>query len=165
MRKLTTPLKIFALYFLFNSVTLARQGDRAITVSLDETPIVSSVTKLSLKIVRERDIPMIPVRFIEENLRVPVEYDLLWNIFSIEGLHFKVGEAEMHLYEPKTGGNLIERFSLPSAPKIINGRLYVPMEVVLNAIGHKVSRVSSDSFSISTTRSTSILPSNVPRTR
>jgi hypothetical protein len=128
-----------------------------------DSVLTSAVTKRVLPLVQYQGIPMFPVRFIEENLRVPVEYDLFWNIFSIEGLHFKLGEAEMHLYQPKTGGNLIERLILPIGPRIINGRAYVPMEVVLNAIGHKVNRVSPDTYSVSISRSASVLPPDMPR--
>jgi len=82
---------------------------------------------------------MIPVRFLDEVLRVHLDLHLQqWGILRVGGLAFKLGVKEVCWPVPSTGGDRRYSVPLPVAPRIINGRYYVPARTILNLLGHGV---------------------------
>lgn len=61
-----------------------------------------------------------------------------WGIMRLGNLTFKIGLKEVRWPVPKIGGHARGSRPLPVAPRIINGRLYVPARVTLNLLRHAV---------------------------
>lgn len=124
--------------------------------------VPSAATQQPLKLVTSQGVRMLPLRFIQENMHVPVLVDPMWNIFEIDGLHFKVGAPEMHFYHDKVGGNVIERFALPTSPINQGGRIYVPLESVLEALGFTFSKTANGKYTFDLGRGPPTLPPHLP---
>ncbi len=97
------------------------------------------VRSAPLPILLIRGHAMIPARFLNEVLHESLDLHLLhWDIVPIGGLSLKLGEKVAIMPVPKVGGARGMSFPLPIAVQEIEGRVYVPARVVLNALGHAV---------------------------
>ncbi len=83
---------------------------------------------------------MIAERFLWEELKISADTHLLkrWGVFKLGGLDFKVGSKLAIREVPMVGGGAWMEKTLPVAPQIINGRLYVPAEPTLGWFRHAV---------------------------
>jgi hypothetical protein len=100
----------------------------------------SNELQTSLPIFRRNGHVWIAVRLIHAAIE-EVVFDRYWNLFSIRGVDFKIGSSEMHVSYPapiaqKLNGT--DRHKLPVAPTNFNGLWYVPLEPVMQALGHAV---------------------------
>jgi hypothetical protein len=100
----------------------------------------SNELQTPLPIFRRNGHVWIAVRLIHAVIE-EVMFDRYWNLFSIRGIDFKIGSSEMHVSYPapiaqKLNGTDIHK--LPVAPTNFNGLWYVPLEPVMQALGHSV---------------------------
>jgi hypothetical protein len=101
----------------------------------------SNELQTPLPIFRRNGHVWIAVRLIHAAVE-EVVFDRYWNLFSIRGISFKIGAPEMHVSYPapiadKLNGT--DRHQLPVASTNFDGLWYVPLEPVMQALGHSVS--------------------------
>jgi Copper amine oxidase N-terminal domain len=75
---------------------------------------------------------LIPVRFIHFILGKDIWWDPQWEILEIDRqFHFQLNNLEVHFPVATVGGTTTGGQTLEIAPQIIDDRLYVPLETVL----------------------------------
>jgi hypothetical protein len=92
----------------------------------------SQVVGASLPPIVLSDQVLVPIRLINEELRREIWFNPSWGILQLdERLMLKVGEKQAHCARPMVGGAVTEQIPLPLAPRVMGGRLYVPVERTL----------------------------------
>lgn len=87
---------------------------------------------------------MLPVRFFDEVLGTHLDLHLQpWDIVQLgnEGeapYAFKLGERAAYTSMPGVGGDHPVRETLPIAPRMINGRFYIPAKPTVTLLGHAI---------------------------
>jgi len=117
---------------------------QTITVVLDGKPIdfYSQIMDERIPAVLVEGYAMLPVRFFNEALNIRLDLSLWpWQIVRLGDVRqreyaFKLGETAAYTPAPAIGGELSEGFVLPIAPRIIQGRFYVPAQPTLGFFGY-----------------------------
>jgi hypothetical protein len=120
------------------AIGAARAGAaRTIDIYVDGERVsyFSQVLNESIPALLVNDIPMVSVRFLSGYFELPLDLHLMkYGIVSVNTTSFKLGVPEALRRVPMVGGDPAQATPLPSAPRVIAGRIYVPAMPTIQAV-------------------------------